>query len=316
MQNPQHDLLAYLLESGQYKPNRTGDSTYASVGHMLKYDLELGFPAPTAKKLAFESMKGETLGFFRGYESAADFRALNCKIWDQNANETPSWLANPNRKGPDDLGRTYPAQWKSWRDTKVARSAEGASKFAAAGYELIAHDSGRNTWVFERFINQLEDALRTLVTDPFSRRILITGWRPDEIEMQCLPPCHVIYSFTVMPDKTLHTTMWMRSFDSFLAFNIPTLALITHIMARLSGYRAGTATMFVADAHLYENHITQAKEQLSRSQFDLPKLWLSENIKKIESLADIKGAFERIQPEDIKLEGYQSHAAIKAPMSA
>lgn len=316
MYNPQHDLLSHLVQSGQHSPNRTGCSTYASIGHTMKYDLERGFPAPTAKKLAFESMKGELLGFWRGYDNAADFRALNCKIWDQNANETPSWLASPYRKGPDDLGRTYPAQWTKWRDTKVATNSADAKVLADKGYALIANDKDRNVWVYERFINQVEEALRTLITDPYNRRIIITGWRPDELEMQCLPCCHVIYSFNVMPDGKLHTTLWMRSLDSFLSFNVTTLALFTHVMARLAGLQVGTATLFVANAHLYENHVAQAKEQLSRTQFELPTLWLSDDIKKIASLDEIKGVFERIEAKDIKLINYQSHPAIKAPMAA
>lgn len=315
MQN-HHDLLQYLLDHGQYKPNRTGVGTYASVGHTLKFDLREGFPAVTTKKLAFKSMVGELLGFFRGYDNAAQFRELGCRIWDQNANETPAWLKNPNRKGTDDLGRIYGVQWTRWRDTRTARGESQARELRSKGYVELAHDRDRGVWVFEREINQLEEALRTLIKDPFNRRIVVSGWRPDEADQQALMPCHVAYAFVAMPDGTLHSTLWQRSYDTFLAFNIPTLALFTHIMARLSGLQAATATMFITDAHVYENHVEQVREQLSRSHYPAPRLALSESIRKVEAEADIAGAFERIQPEDIWLENYVSHPAIKAPMAA
>lgn len=317
MQN-YHDLMGHVLEHGQFKPNRTGVGTFADVGHMLKYDLRQGFPAITTKKLAFNAIKGELLGFFRGYDNAADFRALGCKVWDQNANETPSWLTNPNRKGVDDLGRIYGVQWTKWRDTRFAHNAVTAQALTAEGYTLIAEDPSRNVWVFEREINQLEDALRTLIKDPYNRRIIVSSWRPDEFDQMSLPPCHVSYFLGVMPDGTLHSTMWMRSSDQFLGagFNIAETALFTHIFARLAGLKAASMTIFFSDTHVYENHVNQVKEQVQRSHFEPPQLVLSENIKQVTDVADIKGVFERIQPEDIWLEGYESHAAIKASMAA
>jgi thymidylate synthase len=99
-----HDMLAHILAEGKRRPNRTGIDTLFVPGHMLKFDLEKdGFPAITTKRLAFKSAKGELCGFFRGYTNAAQFRAIDCKVWDGNANETKSWLANPYRKGIDDL---------------------------------------------------------------------------------------------------------------------------------------------------------------------------------------------------------------------
>jgi len=313
-----HDLMACVLERGQYKPNRTGIGTIADVGYTVKYDLREGFPAVTTKKLFFDAVKGELLGFFRGYTNAADFRKLGCRIWDQNANETPAWVNNPHRKGTDDLGRIYGAQWTAWRDTRIVYRDEEAKKLEAAGFECKAFDPTRGAWVFERTINQLEEALRMLLTDPFNRRIAVSGWRPDEFDRMALAPCHSHYHWSLMPDRVLHSTLLIRSNDLFLghAFNAASLALFTHIMARLAGVEAGTATIFIADAHIYENHVEQVKEQLSRSHYPPPKLVLSDRIRKVETLDEIKGVFERIEPEDIRLEGYQCHPAIKAPMAA
>jgi thymidylate synthase len=300
-----------------YKPNRTGVGTFASVGHMLKFDLRAGFPAVTTKKLAFNAVKGELLGFFRGYDNAADFRALGCKVWDQNANETPSWVNNPHRKGTDDLGRIYGVQWTKWRDTRIARTPGEMDKLAAAGYPLVAHDKERGVAVYEREINQLEDALRTLLTNPYDRRIIISAWRPDEIDQMSLPACHVAYQFVAMPDNTLHVTMWQRSTDAFLGwpFNQASTALLLALMARLCGRLPATVTMFSTDTHVYENHVDQVKAQVERAPYALPQLLLSENIQ-VTSVAELKGVFERIEPSDISLSEYEHHPALPAPMAA
>jgi thymidylate synthase len=285
---------------------------------MLKFDMRDGFPAVTTKKLAFNAVKGELLGFFRGYDNAADFRALGCKVWDQNANETPSWVNNINRKGTDDLGRIYGVQWTKWRDTRIARKEHEMYSLAFKGYLLIAHDKERGVAVYEREINQLEDALHTLLTNPYDRRIIISGWRPDELDQIALPPCHVAYQLISMPDNTLHITMWQRSTDTFLGFpfNGASTALMLAIMARLCGRVPGTVTMFSSDTHVYENHLEQVKEQVRREAFAPPILVLSENIKEVTDLADIKGVFERIEPSDISLANYEHHPALAAPMAA
>lgn len=317
MQN-YHDLMAHVLEHGQYKPNRTKYGTIASVGHALRFDLREGFPAVTTKKLAFKAVVGELLGFFRGYDSAEQFRSLGCRVWDKNANETPQWLASEYRKGTDHLGRIYGVQWTRWRDTRYASSETEAQALQNKGYVLKAHDRERGVWVFEREINQLEEALIKLLTNPFDRRIVVSGWRLDEFDQMALPPCHVQYMFVAMPDGTLHSTLWQRSWDLFLGapFNIAELALFTHIMARFSGLEAATATIFATDAHIYENHVEAVRTQLQREHFPPPRLVLSPRLKKVEHLDEVRGIFERIEPDDILLEGYESHPTIAAEMAA
>lgn len=312
------DLLEHLRTEGVLRDNRTGVGTYTSPGHLLKFDLRDGFPALTTKKLAFKSGRGELLGFFRGYDNAADFRALGCKFWDQNANETPSWINNPYRKGTDDLGRIYGVQWTKYRDTRVARTSKEKEDLLAKGYHLLADDKERGVAVVEREINQLEETLRTLLTNPNDRRMLITGWRPDEFDQMSLPPCHCTYNFVCLPDNTLHLCMVMRSSDLFLGVpvNICTTSLMLAVMARLSGKTAATVSVFMGDTHLYENHVEQAMEQIQRTPYAPAKLLLSDNIKPITDLSQVKGAFERIEPEDIELVDYVSHAALKAPMAA
>jgi thymidylate synthase len=312
-----HDMISTILRTGRRRPNRTGTDTLFVPGFMLKFDLEKdGFPAITTKRLAFKAAKGELLGMFRGYDSAAQFRSIDCKVWDANANETKAWLASPYREGLDSMGRTYPKQWTDWRDWREARTKEAADDFVSKGYELIAYDAPRGVWVFRRGINQLERALEAIMTTPTDRRIMVTGWRPDEFDQMCLPPCHTEYMWLVdVESKTLHMCMFQRSFDTFLAFNIAIAALFLEIMAKLSGYKAGSFSHFISDAHVYVTHIQAAELMLSREHKPQPRLRLGASIPTLTSVDEIPGVFVRIEPGDITLEGYESHPAIPAPMA-
>lgn len=327
MQN-YHALLTEILRDGSRQANRTGIDAISIPGAMLKFDLRKGFPAITTKKLAFKAVKGELLGFFRGYDSAAQFRELGCGVWDQNANETPAWLNSPARKGHDDLGRIYGCQWTDWKDTRIVddlRYGEDVPALVGAGYEYLGEgvyqpEVGvqRKRHILQRGINQLEVALHTLLTNPTSRRIIVSAWRPDEFDSMALPPCHVSYQFLANVERgELSLCMYQRSADSFLGvpFNIASSALFLEVMARLSGFKPATFTHFLADAHVYVNHVEQVQEQLARTHFPAPRLVLSERVRTV-TPHEVRGAFKRIQPDDISLEGYQSHAAIKAEMAA
>jgi thymidylate synthase len=287
-----HDLLQTILDTGIQQANRTGIDTLTLPGAMMKFDLRDGFPAVTTKKLAFNTMKGELIGFMRGYTNAADFRKLGCPIWDQNANENKQWLNSKWRKGTDDLGRIYGAQWRNW-------TSESASKD----------------------IDQLANAINTIIENPTDRRIIINAWRPDEFSMMALPPCHVLYQF--LPDvknNVLHLCMYQRSCDMFLGvpFNIASASLLLSIVAHITGYTPGTFTHFLADAHIYVNHIDQVKEQLGREPYPLPTLWINPGLKSIATELNLKHIgqlLDDIEPHDIGLDNYQHHDAIKAPMA-
>ena len=313
-----HDMLEHILEHGVRRPNRTGHDTVFVPGYHLRFDLQKdGFPAITTKRLAFKSAVGELLGFFRGYDSAAQFRELGCRVWDGNANSTASWLANPHRKGTDDLGRIYSKQWTDWRDWREVHSQVDADALMAKGYELIAHDTSRSTWVLRRGINQLETALHALMTNPTDRRILINAWRPDEFDQASLPPCHCDWNLLADTQSgTLHLCMYQRSFDTFLAFNVAMGGIFLEVMAKLAGFTAGTFNHFIGDAHIYVNHFEQTRLLLSREHFEQPRLQLGASIPTLQSPDEIPGVFTRIQPEDITLVGYQHHPAIPAPMAA
>lgn len=314
---PYHDLLSRILTEGVRQPNRTGIDTLTVPGAMLRFDLREGYPALTTKKLFFDAMKGELLGFFRGYDNAADFRALNCRIWDANANETQSWVESEFRKGVDDLGRIYGQQWTRWADWREIPSTQ-RDAYLTRGYREVALDPVRGVAVMHREMNQLEDALRKILTNPFDRRIIVNGWRPDEFDRMALPPCHVLYQFLPHTEsKTLHMVMFQRSVDSALGlpFNCASAALMLALFARMTGYTAGTLTMFLADCHIYENHIEGVREMLTREHYAPPQLELSQRIGKV-SADEVAGALARIEPEDIRLVNYQHHAPIKLAMAA
>lgn len=281
-------LLSEILETGTQQPNRTGIDTISIPGAMMRFDLADGFPAVTTKKLAFKSMAGELVGFLRGCDSAAQFRDLGCGFWDQNANENQAWLNNLNRRGVDDLGRIYGVQWRNWR--------------AADG----------------RHVDQVMNALNTINNNPNDRRIIINAWRPDEFPQMALPPCHVMYQFLVnVPKREISLCMYQRSCDMFLGIpmNIASASLFLSIVGHLTGYTPRYFTHFLADAHVYINHLDQVKEQISREPFALPKLVISDRVPEFHKDGFHPEWIDMIEPSDFSLEGYQHHAAIKAPMA-
>ena len=296
---------------------RTQKTCRTLVGVQLEYDLSKGFPAVTSKRLAFKAVKGELLGFFRGYTNAADFRSLDCQIWNANANETKAWLDNPFRKGEDDLGAIYAKQWTAWENFYVVpyESKITLSDMEKLGYYKLG--SGITGDIYKKVINQLELALKTIITNPSDRRIIVTGWNPGDIDKACLPACHMDYRFTPIGD-TLHVVMTIRSWDAFLgaSFNIASTALFLSIMARLSGYKPGKTILQGTNFHIYQDHFEALEQQLANPLYGLPTLHLSDNIKQITDIKDIPGVFTRINPEDISLVNYKCNEAIKAKMAA
>jgi thymidylate synthase len=285
------DLLHAVLYDGVRQSNRTGIDTLTLPGAMLKFDLRDGFPAITTKKLFFDAVKGELIGFLRGVTSAADFRALGCNIWDQNANENEKWLANPARSGHDDLGRIYGVQWRT---------------FYGNNYR------GDDVW-----IDQIATALDLVRHDPTNRRILVNAWNPVELDQAALPPCHVLFQLLPHVDgRVLHMTMYQRSCDMFLGvpFNIASYALLLELFAAWTGYTAGTLTMFLADAHIYMNHVDQVKFQLARKPLPAPRLSMVPPPLGYAS-SSLEELLHWLTPDTIKLLDYQHHPALKAPMA-
>lgn len=294
-------LYQDILDNGQREPNRTGIGTLTLPGAMLKFDLRNGFPAVTTKKLAFGAVKGEAIGFLEGTRSLKRFKELGCNVWDANV-AAPAWQNNPACQGPDDMGRIYGTQWRDWSTQPACRIVDG--------------NQIERVW---QPLDQIAIALHTLRNNPESRRIIVNAWNPAELDQACLPPCHVLFQLLPRSDGTLHMTMYQRSCDMFLGvpFNIASYALLLELFAAWSGRTAATLTMFLADAHIYVNHIDQVKEQLSREPMPLPRLLLRMDgtcaidpidvlVSKLNNDAEFPTA---------ELVDYQSHPAIKAEMA-
>lgn len=280
--NPTHpenqylSLLRDILENGSERMDRTGVGTKAVFGRMLRFNVADGFPALTTKKLAFKAVVGELIGFIRGFSSAAQFRALGCRIWDQNANENKAWLANPHRRGTDDLGPIYGVQWRR------LPMPDGSTK------------------------DQLAELIGKLRTNPSDRRLIVWAYNPAYLERMALPPCHMGFQCYV-EDGKLSLLMTQRSVDSFLGlpFNIASYAVLLHMLAQVTGLKAHELVMSLGDTHVYLNHLDPVREQLARAPHPWPRLWLNP------AVSDIDG----FGPDDVRLDAYRSHEAIKAPMA-
>lgn len=301
------ELLNEVLTQGDRQENRTGiDTIRLSYGSMMRFDMSNGFPAMTTKTLGFKAMKGELLAFIEGATTAERFRELGCNFWDQNANENKAWLANPLRYGHDALGKIYGYQWRLWEaQPKFYKHADLHERPEHSSDVYSRDPDGR--FIMEH-IDQLKNCIETIKNDPTNRRIIISAWRPDQLNEMALPPCHVLYQFTVNVQRgELSLCMYQRSADMFLGvpMNIASASLLLHIVAKLTGYKPAYFTHFLADAHIYVNHIEQVKEQLSRSPRALPDLILSPDLVDIDS----------ITPEMIQLDGYFPHSPIKAAMA-
>lgn len=360
--------IAYLqtmdetLKEGVWQKNdRTGEECCTIDGAITRFDLRLGFPAITTKKLAFKAAVGELVGFIRGVTSAADFRLLGCKVWDQNANENQQWLANPFRLGEDDLGEVYGAQWRRWQAFKrVQTHAQNEKwdeheaiqkKLEAEGWECIADTSRfsktgndiEDIWYKE--IDQLGDCVRKLICNPSDRRILFHGWNPAKLDEIALPACHLLYQFLPnVAKRELNMTIYIRSWDLFLGgpFNITEGALFIELIARLTGFTPGRLTIMSGDTHIYEKHLPQVQEQLSREPYEQAKLlihdavptyadlWHQANGEKFdgvrthgehlritrEKCAELAvAALDNIEPEHFELIGYRHHDPLPAVMA-
>ena len=262
------NLLADILANGVQRGDRTGTGTLGVFGRQMRFDLAQGFPLLTTKKLHRKSIILELLWFLRGDTNVRWLQDRGVSIWDE-------WA---DAKG--DLGPVYGKQWRSWS----------------------APDG--------RVIDQIAAVIESLKTNPDSRRHIVAAWNPAEVEDMALPPCHCLFQFFVAPNGKgggkLSCQLYQRSADVFLGvpFNIASYALLTLMMAQVTGLEPGEFIHTLGDAHLYLNHLDQAREQLSREPLPLPEMRLAAR--------DDLFAFDF---EDFALEGYRSHPAISAPIA-
>ncbi|CAM5179605.1 Thymidylate synthase OS=Castellaniella defragrans OX=75697 GN=thyA PE=3 SV=1 [Castellaniella defragrans] len=317
------DLVRTIFEQGSWQDNRTGVRTLSLPGACLRFDLREGFPAVTTKRLAFKSVVGELVGFLRGADSAADFRALGCRVWDQNANENQAWLDNPWRDGPDDLGPVYGVQWRRWPAYKLLPETASAriQDAQARGYRRVGtvQENGAPHVLLYKAVDQLRACLDTLIRDPGSRRILFHGWNCAQLEEMALPPCHLLYQFLANPQtRELSLCLYIRSNDLGLGtpFNLAEGAALTHLVARLTGFEPRWFTYFIGDAHIYETHVDMLREQLRREPYPAPRLKLSDRIPAYAETGRYEPDWlEQVEPGDFSLEAYRHHPPLTAPMA-
>ncbi|QBE66567.1 thymidylate synthase [Pseudoduganella lutea] len=316
-------LIETVLAQGTWQDNRTGIRTLSVPGAMMRFDLAQGFPAVTTKRLAFKSVVGELCAFLRASRSAADFRALGCKVWDQNANENAQWLANPYREGTDDLGPVYGVQWRQWPGYKLVDAANTAQREDAHrnGFTEVAPlvENGVEKVLLYKAIDQLRECLDTIVNNPGSRRILFHGWNPAVLDQVALPACHLLYQF--IPNATtkeISLCLYVRSNDIGLGtpFNIAEGAALLHLVGRLTGYTPRWFTYFIGDAHIYENHLEMVQEQLKREPYEAPRLVIADRVPDFAQTGTYAPEWlEKIEPSDFSLEGYRHHPPLTAPMA-
>jgi thymidylate synthase len=274
------DLLARVLESGRPRADRTGTGTLGVFGHQMRFDLGAGFPLLTTKKLHVKSIVHELLWFVRGETHVASLQAEGVKIWDAWA--TPEQTARFGRR-EGDLGPIYGHQWRNFGAT-----ARADGSYARDGVDQLA-----------RVIDQIKKT-------PESRRLVVTGWNPREAEQVALPPCHTMFQFHV-GDGRLDCQLYQRSGDVFLGvpFNIASYALLTMMVARACDLAPGDFVHTLGDAHLYTNHLEQARLQLTRAPRALPRMILAPHAKDLFAF----------RYEDFTLEGYDPHPHIKGEVS-
>ncbi|GAB5496192.1 MAG: thymidylate synthase [Phycisphaerales bacterium] len=259
------ELLQHVLVHGHEKSDRTGTGTLAVFGHQSRYDLAEGFPLVTTKKLHTRSIFHELLWFLRGDTNNRSLNEVGVSIWDE-------W-ADPET---GELGPIYGHQWRSWPKP------DGQS------------------------VDQIEQLVTGLRNSPDSRRHIVSAWNPGQLDEMALPPCHCLFQFFVADGK-LSCQLYQRSADIFLGvpFNIASYALLTHMVAQVVDLEPGEFIHTLGDAHLYINHLEQARTQLGRQPHDLPTLRLNPDVRKLDAF----------RFEDIEVIGYEPHPHIKAPVA-
>jgi thymidylate synthase len=294
-----HELLQDILDNGELKDDRTGVGTYSVFGRHLRFDLRRGFPAITTKKLAWKACVGELLWFIEGSSDERRLAELThgtkdgtVTIWTPNA-LAPYW--KPKAEFEGDLGRVYGVQWRHW------------NKYTTEKDMGPAHKGGTRLAVDKTEVDQLSKLIEGLTQDPNGRRHILSAWNVAELDQMALPPCHVMSQFYVNKNKELSCHMYQRSVDLFLGlpFNISSYALLTHLIAHHCELKIGELVISTGDTHIYKDHIEQVKEQLTREEYPLPTLMLN----------SVKNNIFEMTMQDIHLENYQSHGAIKAKMA-
>lgn len=308
------DLGRHILAEGHEKSDRTGTGTKSIFGYQMRFDLQKGFPLLTTKRVPFSLIKSELLWFIKGDTNIRYLLEHNNHIWDEWAFER--YVNSEDYVGPDmtDFGRralvdeAFNEQYQKESQAfcqKIIEDDDFCEKYGELGNIYGAQWRHWQTSTGET-IDQLSQVIEMIKQNPDSRRLIVSAWNPEDVPNMALPPCHTMFQFYVSEGK-LSCQLYQRSGDVFLGipFNIASYSLLTHLVAHETGLEVGDFVHTIGDAHLYSNHYDQMALQLSREVRELPTLVLNDKKK---SLFDF-------EMEDIVLENYHPHPAIKAPVA-
>lgn len=275
------ELMADILDNGAQKGDRTGTGTLSVFGRQMRFNLADGFPLVTTKKTHMKSITYELLWMMKGLSDVKWLQDRGINIWNewQNADGT--------------IGPGYGHQWRSW-----------AAPNFVPGY-AAGHEWESSHWEVNP-VDQLQNVLDRLVTHPDCRRHIVSAWNAGQIDEMALPPCHLLFQFYVVDNK-LSCQLYQRSCDFFLGvpFNIASYAMLIMMMAQMANLELGEFIWTGGDVHLYNNHLDQARLQLSRQPRELPRL----------QLRDRGQGLNDWEFEDISLFDYDPHPGIKAQVS-
>ena len=272
------DLMQEIMDKGTYTPDRTGTGTFSIFGSKLEFELNGKLPLLTTKKMFTKGIIEELLFFLRGETNTKLLEEKGVNIWKGNTSREFLDSRGLHNEPEGSLGKGYGFQWRNFCG------------------DVIGGTPG---------VDQLKEVIDNIKSDPYSRRHIVTAWNPKQINEMALPPCHTFWQFYIRDGK-LSCQFYMRSVDVFLGlpFNIVSYALLTYLIAEMTGLQAEKVIFVGGDTHLYSNHIEQAKEQVTRQPFDFPSV--------IVPKADLDF---KISHSDFTITNYQSHPAIKAIMA-
>lgn len=295
------DLVRHIRDHGVKKEDRTGTGTTSIFGYQMRFDLSEGFPLVTSKKVHLKSILHELLWFIRGDTNIRYLVENGVGIW----NDWPfqSWLRKTDQ---EDLYPMYSSQWKEKKKEFIQRikdDAAFAEEFGDLG-PVYGHQ-----WRNFEGVDQLAQLVEDIKSNPDSRRLIVSAWNPKDIPVMVksgLPPCHSLFQFYVTEGR-LSCQLYQRSADVFLGvpFNIASYAILTLMIAQVTGLEPGDFVHTFGDAHLYSNHMDQVEEQLSRTTYPLPTLKLN---------PEIDNLFDFVY-DDFELLDYQSQGPISAPVA-
>lgn len=273
-----------ILSEGQWVTNpRTGVRCLTIIDADFTFNVGANeFPLITTRKAFAKQAIMEMIGYLRGYDSAAQFRAIGVNTWNANANENLAWLDNPYRKGEDDMGRVYGVQGRQWTNS------DGL------------------------MIDQLAKIYRNLKKDIDDRGEILTFWNPGEFSKGCLRPCMHTHQFSILGD-TLYLNSFQRSNDFLLGqvFNMVQCYTLLALMAQITGLKPGIARQKIINLHIYEDqyNVLMEHKQFDREPFAPPTLEINPNIRTLDDV------LTWVSKDDFTVRGYEHHPAIAYPFT-